>query len=192
MTQKKLKSAKDYGYVISEGPGQLCLFQKGPLSQWWLGERTGEDHSFAPKGHPFRDEGEQRFNCTEQWMMAAKAVLMNDMEAADKIIAEPSPKKQKELGRTIQNFNPVVWDEHKRRVVYYGNLWKFSQNPTLKDFLLSFPRGTIFAEASLDQIWGTGIDITSDNKFDESVWTGQNLLGRAITLVRDTLLFEGT
>jgi ribA/ribD-fused uncharacterized protein len=175
---------EDFGYVCKNN---IVLFQKGPLSQWW-GAYKGQNSNFSPVGGPFGTSGETVFNCCEQWMMAAKAVLMNDEFAAKRILALKSPKRQKEEGRKIENFDPAVWDKHKRNVVYWGNLWKFSQNPELKEFLLSFPRHTIFAEAApWDPVWGIGLGPENPDALITSRWKGQNLLGEAIQRVHREL-----
>ena len=51
------------------------------------------------------------FNCGEQYMMYQKAVVFLDMETAEKILKEPVPRKQKQLGRAVKNFNPKTWNE---------------------------------------------------------------------------------
>ena len=44
----------------------------------------------------------------------------------------------------------------------------------------------IFVEASpYDKIWGVGLYETDDRILDEKNWLGENLLGKAITEVRD-------
>ncbi len=120
--------------------------------------------------------------------MAAKAVIMNDEETLIKILKLKSPAKIKDMGRSIKNFDAARWDKHKRNVVYFGNLWKFSQNPELKEFLLSFPRHTIFAEAApWDPVWGIGLGPENPDALDVSKWKGQNLLGEAIRRVHREL-----
>jgi ribA/ribD-fused uncharacterized protein len=124
-------------------------------------------------------------------MMASKAAIMNDKETLDKIFKTKSAQKQKELGRKIRNYDEALWNEHKEDVVYYGNLWKFTQNPHLKEFILGFPRGTIFAEAApWDKIWGIGLGPEDPDALDISAWKGQNLLGYALMAVHEELLKE--
>ena len=191
---------EDYGYVVKNN---LCLFQKGPLSNWWGGFK-GQNGGFTVRlidlyflyepslnGKIFGDFGKEshtypvEFNCCEQWMMACKAILFNDNETFRKIMGETSPSKQKDLGRQVKNYNNDVWDRYKYDVVYRGLDYKFEQNYELQVFLCSFHPFTIFAEAaSYDKIWGTGLDITDDRCLDINNWIGQNLLGRVITDVR--------
>jgi ribA/ribD-fused uncharacterized protein len=173
-----MKSPKDYGYVLHKN---LCLFQKGPLSQWW-GAYPGQNSNFVPEG------GGETYNCAEQWMMTVKAVLMGDDATAQLILNESNPANHKALGRQIKNFDSALWDKHKEKVVYLGNLWKFRQNPELKEFLLSFPRHTVFAEAApWDPIWGIGLGPTDPDALDQSKWKGKNLLGKAIQRVHREL-----
>ena len=175
---------EEYGYVVKNN---VCLFQKGPLSQWWGGFR-GQSSNFSQNGGPFIESCKEVFTSAEQWMMSAKAVIMGDEDVMNTIHTLRSPSKIKEAGRSIRGFDPVLWDKHKRTVVYYGNLWKFSQNTHLKDFLLSFPCHTIFAEAApWDAIWGIGLGPQDPDALDTSKWLGQNLLGEAIQRVHREL-----
>jgi ribA/ribD-fused uncharacterized protein len=98
------------------------FFWSGLYSQWFES--------------PFEADG-QKFNCTEQYMMYKKAMLFEDEEVANSIMMEPNPKAQKALGRKIRNFDDQKWKQNCMRIVYEGNLAKFSQNPELKAALLS-------------------------------------------------------
>lgn len=199
-----IAEAKDYEYVLKNN---LCLFQKGPLSQWWGGFK-GQESSF--KVHTidlflyYRQDhynevvdngrllhkisGEYKhlyFNCCEQWMMACKAITFNDGETFKKIMDENSPSKQKDLGREVKNYDNDVWNECKYRIVFRGNEYKFDQNPELKEFLCSFHPFTVFAEASpWDKVWGIGLGSNDPKAFDINTWEGENLLGKAITRIR--------
>jgi ribA/ribD-fused uncharacterized protein len=189
--------AEDFGYVVKNN---LCLFQKGCLSQWWGGFK-GQDSSFKVKtsslygyytgenskliGIIEREYNHLYFNCCEQWMMACKAILFDDADTFRLIMDTKSPSRQKDLGRVISNYEQEVWEIYKYQIVLQGNKYKFEQNPELKEFLMGFNYFTIFAEAaSYDKIWGTGLDITDERCLDINNWTGQNLLGRAITDIR--------
>lgn len=178
----KLLKPKEYGYVLKDG---FCLFQKGPLSQWF-GAYKDQHSSFTPTGAPFKNE--PTFNCSEQWMMVAKAAIMGDEETMYQILAESDPKRQKALGRVVKNFDQALWDKHKEDAVFTGNMWKFSQNAHLKEFLLSFPIDTIFVEAApWDKVWGIGLGPHSKYATVPEKWKGQNLLGKAISRVRKEL-----
>lgn len=182
---------EDFDYVISNN---ICIFQKGPLSQWWGGFKgqrseftlTVDDiHSCLFEFTSIGLQKDQTYNCCEQWMMAAKALVCNDVESYLKILQTTNPKIQKQLGRQIEGFNPDKWDKVKEQVVYYGNFAKFTQNEDLKQFLLSFNKFTIFAEGSpWDKIWGIGLDPSDKKALDISTWEGENLLGLQLMKVR--------
>lgn len=169
---------EDFGYVVKNN---VCLFVKGPLSQWWGGYK-GQNGGFK------EDNGRGRineFNCCEQYMMAAKADFMGDDNNFVNIMSTKDPKEQKAFGRLVQRFDPILWDKVKYSIVFQANKQKFEQNKDCRDFLLSFNRHTIFAEAApWDTVWGIGMDATNPDSLDIYKWQGQNLLGMAISEVR--------
>lgn len=128
--------------------------------------------------------GEEKFTCSEQYMMWRKAKLFNDGITAKKILNTTSPKEHKALGRKVLNFDPKKWDANKREIVLTSLRAKFEQNPELMSTLKkTFP--TILVEASpWDKIWGIGYNEKDALKVGESKW-GENLLGKLLTQVRD-------
>src|SRR3954468_1829969 len=69
------------------------------------------------------------FNCGEQWMMWSKAKFFDDVEMMRAILAEPSPREQKALGRQVKNYDDARWKVAARDIVCCGLLEKFRQNP---------------------------------------------------------------
>lgn len=143
----------------------------GTFSQWYKSDFTDIDGI--------------KYNCAEQFMMYQKAILFGDNDVATEILNESNPKNIKALGRKIKNFNQQEWNKNKFEIVIAGNFYKFTQNNILRDILLN-TKDEIIAEASpLDKIWGIGID----EKAAESGagWKGENLLGKALMVVRDMI-----
>lgn len=170
---KTLYTPEEYGYVQH---GNIVLFQKGPLSQWYGGFKN-QFSDFLAMGN--------NFNCCEQWMMWNKANIFGDTSTADKILRETNPGMQKALGREVKNFQPKRWDEVKEDIVCIGNYLKFSKNQHLREFMLQYPLDTIFAEAApWDPVWGIGLGPTDADALDPAKWHGQNLLGKALTRTR--------
>lgn len=127
---------------------------------------------------------------TEQYMMAEKARLFDDITTLAKIMAETDPREIKKLGREVKGYVDAVWVENRERVMYEGCLAKFSQNPSLRKELLSTV-GTELVEASpYDTIWGIGLGERDPRALNKATWRGLNLLGIALMRVRDTLLKE--
>jgi hypothetical protein len=131
-----------------------------------------------------------KFQNAEQYMMYHKAILFNDKNIANLILRLKSPRKIKELGRQISNFNEEIWNENKEQIVSKGNYLKFSQNEDLKENLLSKDMiDLILVEASpYDKIWGIGLHFEDDDVLDEKKWKGENLLGKCIMNARKIIL----
>jgi ribA/ribD-fused uncharacterized protein len=127
------------------------------------------------------------YNSCEQYMMHQKALLFGDNDIAELIMKETNPREQKKYGRMIKNFDKSTWDKNCLAIVYEGNLAKFSQNADLKEEMLS-TGNRIFVEASpLDNIWGIGLDENAEGIENPSYWLGLNLLGQALTLVKQEI-----
>jgi len=120
----------------------------------------------------------------EQFMMRAKAVLMGDMETADKIMATTDPRTIKALGREVKNFKADLWDKVKFDVVYNGCKEKFTQNEKLKKALMETGDKKICEASPYDRIWGIALNEESAKRIPESEWPGQNLLGKVLMKVR--------
>jgi ribA/ribD-fused uncharacterized protein len=133
-----------------------------------------------------------KFNCNEQFMMYKKAMLFGDHETAKKILETENPKTQKRLGREVKNFIPAVWDENKYLIVLRGNFLKFTQHTELKERLIATGNRLLVEASPYDNIWGIGLGYDDDRVLDQIQWKGANLLGIALTEVRDTLrMLEG-
>lgn len=152
---------------------KYIFFWGGVFSQWYRS--------------PFISSTGVRFNSCEQYMMYAKAMLFGDREIAEMILKTNDPKKVKELGRKVKNFNQELWDIKKQEIVFIGNMYKFSQNIDLKTQLLSTKDKEIVEASPYDTIWGIGLSENDERVLDKSKWKGQNLLGIALMRVREEL-----
>jgi hypothetical protein len=145
---------------------------KACLSQWW-------PSSFTVEG--------DRYATAEHFMMAQKARLFCDRDVFARILAAPHPAEAKKLGRQVKGFDERAWREHRFDVVVRGNLGKFSQSRRLGQFLLATD-GDVLVEASpTDRVWGIGLAAGDPRSNRPELWRGLNLLGFALTEVRDRL-----
>lgn len=131
------------------------------------------------------------FYNSEQYFMFIKAKTFGDEEMALKILLEgKNPKKAKQCGRMVKNYDDKVWDEKRYQVMVDANMYKYSQNEELKKLLLNKELdGKHFCEASpIDKIFGVGM--AEDNPLidDENNWQGRNLLGKVLDEVRKKML----
>jgi ribA/ribD-fused uncharacterized protein len=151
---------------------KYVFFWNGIYSQWHKAEMTIDGIEY---------------NSCEQYMMHQKALVFGDTEIAEQIMEESNPREQKRFGRMIKNFDKAIWDKNCLAIVYKGNIAKFTQNPELKEQMLA-TEDRIFVEASpLDYIWGVGLDENAEGIDYPSNWLGLNLLGQALTLVKQEL-----
>lgn len=128
-----------------------------------------------------------RYNTAEQWMMAQKALLFDNIEIFQKILKAKSPAEAKALGREVRNFDEVIWNKHRFEIVVKGSLEKFTQHEDLKNFLIN-TKDRILVEASpVDRIWGNGLAADNEKSENPKLWNGLNLLGFALMEVRDII-----
>ena len=142
------------------------------MSQWWIADFEVDNITYKSAEH---------------WMMAEKARLFKDEEILEKIINCESPAEAKKLGRTVRDFVPEVWDEHRYEIVKKGNIYKFGQNKNLKEYLLTTKNRVLVEASPYDQIWGIGLKKENKDVENPQKWRGLNLLGFALMEVRDDL-----
>lgn len=132
------------------------------------------------------------FLTSEHYMMYYKALKFGDTETAAQILAAPTPKEAKRLGRLVKGFDQSIWEGSARSIVYVGCYLKFTCNKHLLDILLG-TKGTLLVEASpTDRVWGIGLAETDDRVLNPKNWRGTNWLGEVLTCLRDNLLNQIT
>jgi len=155
--------------------------ENGDFSQW-------SQHSFELHGAPFANEGESvLFDNAEQAMMVAKAYTFEDFDIIPEMMSTEDPLEIKKLGRKVKNFDKIVWDNLGEDIVYQINLAKFNQNTQLRDQLKKTEDSIIVEASPMDRIWGIGLSINNPKSLVQDQWRGQNLLGKVLMRVRDTI-----
>nr|WP_294668056.1 NADAR family protein [uncultured Blautia sp.] len=147
-----------------------------------------EENGYLSNWYPsqFSINGIQ-FSSMEQYMMYKKAVCFKDDDIAKKILGSIDVARIKALGRLVRNYNDSYWSGIRQIVVYEGLLEKFKQNEDLKRKLLG-TGNSILAECAIrDKIWGIGLSMKNPDRFELENWNGQNLLGYALMMVRESL-----
>ncbi|MBU9589524.1 NADAR family protein [Burkholderia multivorans] len=130
---------------------------------------------------------EATFNCVEQFMMYAKAMLFDDHATAAAILASASPREQKRLGRSVCGFDEVRWVQVRESIMFVGCREKFRQNEAFANALLTTGTSILVEASPYDRIWGIGLGEHDPRIGDPSAWRGLNLLGKALMRVRDVL-----
>ena len=136
------------------------------------------------------DEYPYHFLNVEQYFMYMKARTFGDEEQCKNILGCKTPKEAKNYGRLVKNYNDKVWDEKRYEIMKRGIYLKFTQNKKLKEMLLSKEYDEReFVEASpYDRIWGVGLSEDNPLIDDKLNWKGRNLMGKAVTEVREQIL----
>ncbi len=146
--------------------------ENGYLSNWYLSEFTIDEITFSSM---------------EQYMMYKKALCFHDMDTANQILATDDVSKIKALGRLVRNYNESYWNGVRQIIIYNGLLAKFSQNEDLKEQLKATGNAILAECAVRDKIWGIGLSMKASKRLDRDQWKGQNLLGYALMMVRESL-----
>lgn len=144
----------------------------GFLSNWYLSEFQVDD---------------MKYSSMEQYMMYQKAVLFQDNEIAEQIMMTDQVGAIKGLGRNVRHYEEHVWNGRRQIIVYRGLTEKFMQNPVLREKLLVTGEAVLAECAVQDRIWGIGLSMKDERRFDMREWQGQNLLGYALMEVRAQL-----
>ena len=134
------------------------------------------------------------FDFSEQDILCWLAELMKHRQADDskryRVLSEKFIKKygvDTSKYDVIKGYCDTIWNGVRQIVVYNGLLAKFSQSPDLKRKLLNTDDSLLAECAVKDTIWGIGISMKDDGRYDITKWKGQNLLGFALMEVRKVL-----
>jgi ribA/ribD-fused uncharacterized protein len=157
-----------YGHraPADDTPGPWCL------SQWYPAPFTVDGREYATAEH---------------YMMAGKALLFDDLHAAEAIHAAPTPAAAKRLGRQVRGFDEERWARQRFEIVVRGNLAKFTQHEDMAAFLLGTGQRVLVEAAPRDRVWGIGLSADDPRTADPDTWHGMNLLGFALMSVRHQL-----
>lgn len=145
---------------------------KSCFSQWY-------DADFSVDGVTYQN--------AEKFMMAEKARLFNDNETLELILKSKNAGEVKKYGRMVKNFSEELWNSKRFDIVVEGNFHKFSQNQTLKEFLIGTKDRVLVEASPVDKIWGIGLAVDDEGIENPFKWKGLNLLGYALMVVREKL-----
>ncbi|MBP3209600.1 MAG: DUF1768 domain-containing protein [Oscillospiraceae bacterium] len=176
--KKVLQSVQANSKILEDEQNEKYVFfwheyeENGCFSQWYKA--------------PFTVEGITYQTC-EQYMMAKKALLFNDIEHYYLIMNEPDPRKDKAYGKDVRNYDGELWHSCNEEIIFRANYAKFSQNPELKAALLATDDKQLVEASPKDKIYGIGLEASDPRATDPTQWKGTNLLGKMLVKVRTVL-----
>ena len=162
-------------YLTFNPDANLHFFYGGFLSQWF----------YAPF-YVMRTE----YLTAEHYMMHKKAELFGDNLISALILNTYEPSEVKKLGKQVQNFDIIKWNEKKFDIVVQGNWYKFHNYKDLKRKLLATGDSILVEASPTDRIWGIGRPMGYSQLHDVDSWRGENLLGFALMKVREKVKNE--
>jgi ribA/ribD-fused uncharacterized protein len=133
---------------------------------------------------PFTEDG-KHFPTSEHYLMYHKSLLMGDKIIADAILNAVTPKRVKDLGRMVSNWDEEKWVANREKIMYRGLLAKCNAHPRIKKCLLDTGARLLAEGSPYDRIWGVGI--TRVQGLSGAHWKGLNLLGISLMSLRDDL-----
>ncbi|XP_052720566.1 uncharacterized protein LOC128192128 [Crassostrea angulata] len=103
------------------------------------------------------------------------------MDAVQKIRESSTALEAKRIGHTVKD--PVGWNEERETVMEEVIMLKADQVKGFRAKLEIADPKSVFAEATFDTFWGTGLDVTGTKGTNPSKWPGDNKLGLTVKRV---------
>lgn len=130
------------------------------------------------------------YTCSEQYYLSTGAEIVGDYEVAEKIMLESDPAVMKSLSNSLPHRNndmDKLTEGLKKQTMMDALVAKFSQNPHLRDCLVSTGDSEIVEASANDLFWGAGVSLKNIGSKPKDDWPGQNVLGSLLQEVRTTL-----
>jgi ribA/ribD-fused uncharacterized protein len=135
---------------------------------------------------PMQIEG-LTFPTVEHYFQWSKARQFGDAAAQSKILATPSAKSVKALGKKVTGYKEDEWAESRDRVMATALKAKFMQHPELLTKLRSTEARPIAEADPRSKYWGIGTSADTSKAADPARWPGKNRLGSLLQALRAEL-----
>jgi ribA/ribD-fused uncharacterized protein len=163
---------------------QVVLFSEPP---------TNEYDFMGLKWDVVLEYNDVQYNSAYQALMAEVAKAFNDNDNLQRIMIADSPD---DIDYTLENVpgdlevNEGKWNTVMSQLLEPINIQKFRQYPELAEKLLQTRLAKLGYYIPDDNLLGIGLAIENPDAKKPSKWTGQNLLGKALEKVRNTISRE--
>ena len=132
---------------------------------------------------------DQKYICNEQFIVAQKAKLFDDLNAQAEVMKMTDPRKMKPIGNNLRNYEHRKWKAAGMDIITKCNVIKYETHPLALEMLLS-TEGKLIGEATEGMEWGIGLSILDDECLNPERWEGANKMGRILMRIRDSILQE--
>ena len=162
---------KGFDVMSKCDPDKICFFgELNPFSNFHPSEFTIDGN---------------KYHSAEQYIVHQKAIYFNDTATAATVLTASTPLGCKQAVRNVTNFDSRRWNNAAKDVCKPGIEAKFRQNPVLMNILISTGTKTL-AEASFDNVFGTGVPLHSENCLKENRWERIGILGKILMEIRSS------
>ena len=103
------------------------------------------------------------------------------------ILQADTPKKAKDLGRKVKNFDNETWFANAKSIVTRGFSINSHSTKEIKLFLLATKEKILVEASPYDKIWGIGLAEPVAKRTPPENWPGTNYLGQCLMEVRQIL-----
>jgi ribA/ribD-fused uncharacterized protein len=161
-----MKNLEQYGVYIK---GNIAYFEEGVLSNEWHNGQIKIDGVF--------------YDSVIQYMLAAKADTLNDIETFNNIMTNKDVSKFKTLDKQMKT-QTKEWDQMFYDVLKKGLYCKFDQNSFAQRILFETDNLLLVNCGKFNDVYGNGLCFSDAHMINPMHWTGKNLLGLALMEVR--------
>lgn len=134
---------------------------------------------------------EQTFHSMEHFLAVRRAEFSGNEEMISKAKNVSDPVQAKRILNELKGNYQQESEQQIEETALEGLRAKFGQNRELRNYLCG-TKHLVLGEASVNPVWGIGMDIADPEVLNESKWLPSgNLLGRALMKVRSELLAKG-
>jgi len=130
------------------------------------------------------------YKSAKQALAGELAKYFNDQTHLEQILLAESPN---EIFYSLDDVpgdkdaNETKWNEMTKKLLYDINMLKFTQYPELSNRLLETKNAILGAYQPDDTLIGIGISIDRIESKNPVNWTGQNLLGKIVMEIRESI-----
>lgn len=123
----------------------------------------------------------EKHQSSEHAYQLSKALRAGSLDVAEKIRNAKYALEAKRFGSTVKD--PNDWDTQKLEVMEEIVSEKAEQVKAFRERIEKCENNSIFAEATHDAFWGTGLDPEATEHTDPNKWPGSNKLGQIVKKV---------